>query len=60
MRAFKKIKLNAKDLRTALNNANIKAVQLRTHKDGVLVCIQDTNDQPNHFISFCKENDLKQ
>ena len=60
MRAFKKIKLNAKDLRTALKSASIKAVQLRTHKDGVLICIEDLNDQPTKFVSFCKENNLKQ
>ena len=59
MRTFKKVKIDTKEMRAALKNAGIKTVQMRTNKEGVLICIADIEGNEDKFVSFCKENGLK-
>lgn len=60
MKAFRKVTIEVKEIRESLKNAGIKTVQLRAYKGGFLVCISDVEGASEKFISFCKENSLKQ
>ena len=59
MKSFKKITVNAKDLKIEMKNFGIKVIRCAKSKTGVSIVINDIEGNEELFKSFCKKNDLK-
>jgi len=59
MKAFKKIQINAKELKAELKAAGVKVIRCAKSNQGVSIVINDTEGNDQIFKAFCKNAGLR-